>query len=459
MISQNKNCNSCEHDKIKEKFFVGFRWSVIGGITYETIKTVHNFFLLQFLTVMTYGLMGSTLALVYFSTKLADIGTTHSLPPFFHLFSKSKQNFKRLFFRSFLFPQIIFLIVVSIAITFFYQKQFGYTFYVFILPTLIILETIRSFFRYFLHFSFKSKTIVLIELSVFLVYVSSIWLSFFVLGYPFSLNLIFIPHVFDSGITVIIFGYLISKIYKQLPEKTETKIPSRVSKRLLRLRFFNYILRLSKDLFTKNFLTPFFALKFGLYHAGVFHFAGVIATSIQAIIKAAIGQSGTAFLANLKEHPESVKKNAFNLLSQKLMTVLTPIVIFLGLNYKSIIKLGQTHNNVNITISFLLLLLIIVFTEFFFFLYEQFYIIEEASQKLCLFKLIEFVLLYVLVIANGGGTPLLTLRNLIIVRLVSFTLITINAYYVWKIRPNLKTSWLYLTLCTLGALFFSFIFG
>jgi len=198
-------------EALEKKFHKGFRWNLVGSIIYEILKTLHYFLLLRFLQTPVYGLIGSMFSIIYFTTKLADVGTTYSLPPFFHLFFKSKNNFKRLFFKYFLLPQAPIILLSSFIATFFYYQKFLTTQtppYLFILPTLIILETLRSFLRYFLHFAFQSKTIIFIELTSFIGYLASIWVLFFGGAFSLSLNLIFLPHIIDSTIVVTIFSYV-----------------------------------------------------------------------------------------------------------------------------------------------------------------------------------------------------------------------------------------------------------
>src|SRR5690554_5576891 len=97
----NKHNASIEHS-----FRRTFYWNLSGSIIYEIVKTAHNFFLIQFLPTQEYALIGSILSIIYLSVKFSDIGTTHSLPPFFYLIQKNKFFFTRIFFTYFLAPQL-----------------------------------------------------------------------------------------------------------------------------------------------------------------------------------------------------------------------------------------------------------------------------------------------------------------------------------------------------------------
>jgi hypothetical protein len=200
-------------------------------------------------------------------------------------------------------------------------------------------------------------------------------------------------------------------------------------------------------MFTSNFLTPLFAIKFGLASAGIFYFASTLANAIQAMVKSVIGYSGNALLASIKESGQAAKKEAFNILCQKLIKLTAPFIIFLAINHKAITTLSSAHTVTSHTISLCLLFLIISFSEFFFILYEQFYIIEEAANKLFFFKLLELSIFYGLITSEVISSPVTTLIGLICIRFVSFTIIAINAYYYWHIRPNLKSNLSYLAGC------------
>ncbi|MFH1831616.1 MAG: hypothetical protein ABH827_02320 [bacterium] len=445
------------YDTIKSKFKNGLRWNFSGSMIYETIKTFHQLFLIKFLSVSLYGLIGSTLSLIYLATKIADVGTTYSLPPFFHLFTKNKFNFKKLFFKYFLLPQLPIIIITAIATTYIYRQNFvPHAQLLLIVPIIIILETFRSFLRYFLNFSFKTKTVVILEVSTFLTYVSFIWFCVLYKHSPVTLKLILLTHVTESAIVVSVFSGLVYSMYKKLPD-TENVLDSTIWRRLLNMRLFNYLIRLSKDLFTSNFLTPFFAFRFGFEQAGFFFFATNIASSIQSIFKQSVGFSGHALFANLKESSQAEKKEAFDLLCQKLVHFVAPPIIFLLINYKFIIKLGNTQDPTLLTGALVLMFLTIILTEFFLLLYEQFYIIEEATQKLFFFKIFELALLYLVVMSKASSSPLIMLINITFIRLISFVIIAINAYYLWKIKPRLKPEAKFLTLCVIISILFSLL--
>ena len=317
--------------------------------------------------------------------------------------------------------------------------------FIIIIPLIIVLETIRSFLRMFLHTIFYAKHAVIAELIIFFTYTAVIWLPHLVLNQPITLNSIFIPHLLDSVITVVLFLGFAYRYYQTLPTTPQTEpLSPTLTKRIIVTRLFNYLLRVTRNMFTSNFLTPMFAIKFGLKSAGFFYFASVLANATQAIVKSAIGYSGNALMANLKDSPQQVKKEAFALLSQRLVAILAPIIILIACNYRGIIRLSATDSTTQYTLALSLLFLLISFTEFFFILYEQFYVIEEAANKLFFFKILELAAFYSVISSDAITNPVNTLLSIITIRLISLTCIAINAWILWKISLNISTNKKYL---------------
>src|SRR4029077_16630047 len=126
---------------------------------------------------------------------------------------------------------------------------------------------------------------------------------------------------------------------------------------------------------------------------------------------------------------------------------IVPVVLIIGLNYKTLVQLSQTHNPNQYIIALSALFLVITFTEFFFMLYEQFYIIEEAANKLFFFKILELSILYGLLTSPLLTSPFSTLSWILVIRCISFTIIAINGWFTWKIFPRLKTGVWYILIC------------
>lgn len=425
------------------KFLINFHWALAGSITYELLKTAHNLMLLNILDKSTYGKFGSITAIIFMLYRFTEFGLTTTLAPFFSNFLESKQNFKNLLFKYYLLPHLPLQIIVILLLPMFCSRFLSCNpslKVLMVIGILILLETVRSFFRILLHISFHSKEAMMAELSGMLIYLGGIWGPIILFKYRPTLINLFIPFAIDSIFSLSLLIWLTKKyIYSNLPEN-DAQINSSLKKRIIKTRIVNHFLKVSREIFASNFLTPFFALKFGFSQAGIFYIASSISYSLNAIFRGTLTYPGAALLAATKTRTQAEKKSAFALLSQKLTMFVAPPIIFLLINAPHIIKISKNLNLTASIISIATIFFVITFSEFFFMLYEQFYIIEEESKRFLLFKLIEFSLFYFLILKTPQTSILYTLINIIFIKIISFTIIASDAYFRWKINLHLKTS-------------------
>ncbi len=407
-----------------------------------------------------YGLIASTLSFIYLVTKFADFGASTSILPFFHLFIKSKQNFKRLLFRFYLLPHIPLLLLTAVTASIFlvfYRAPSIDTLTLIAILSTIVLESIRSFLRLFLYTSLECKKTVFIDVASFLFYLTLIWIPYILFNLPITLKSILVFHIVDSLMVTIIFSSLFYKIYKNLPS-AEVSLPVKIKNRIINAKVFNYLLRLSREVFTSNFLTPFFALKFGFEYAGLFYLAAVIAHFIQSMFKISVGYLGNAILANLKNSSPHEKQHAFELITRKLSTLLGPLIIILFINHSKILRYANCSNLSTATIGLALLFLTIQIIDFVTSLYEQFYVMEEKSFRLFCYKALEFTIFYIFISYSKHCQTLSTiLLGIISIKMLSFAMVSINAYSIWKIKPKFHANPRYLVLSIAIALLAFFI--
>ena len=447
-------------NNLTKKFSSSFRWNIAGSISYESIKILHQVFLLKTMESSSYGLMGSIFSIIYLTVYLSEFGFGATLPPFLNTFTQSKNNFKNIFIKYYFLPQFLLIFTGASIATLLYSKSFlcnRFSPFSFLIPLIIIFESIRIFFRRFLHTVFISKPTVIIETVLVLIYIFVVWIPYLFFNFRMTQNLVFVPYLLDSVLGVSTFTFLVFRFYKTLPEKP-LSAPKNLWKRVIKTRFFNYSIQVGKNLFTGNFLTPFFATSFGLKEAGVFNLANHIAESIKAMMKVTIIFSGNALLAKLKSTSITIKRQAFKLLGEKLNKVIYPLIIFLIINYRTLLNLRGISDIKSSTLTLALTFLLITFMEYFFLVYEQFYIVEERANKLFIFKFLEFTLFYSLIISKIFSSPIITLLGIVVIRFLSFAIIATNAYSLWKVKPNFRINYRYLFGCVTFSLLFYFLF-
>lgn len=429
-------------NKIKSQFKQSFKWNIFGSIFYESTKVLNHIFLIKSMPSDKYGLMAAIFSGIYFVIHLGELGITQSLPAFLSIFIKNQTNFKKLFIKLYLLPQIVIYAIASAIAIFFYTRSFLLSPdspFLFIIPLTIIFEGIRIFLRRFLHNIFITKKTIILETLLMILYLGAVWIPYIFFNKPITLNSIFLPYLISSIVAVTFFIFFIINFYKKMP-KQETSNPKNLLSRIIKTRWLSYSTNVSKTFFTGNFLTPFFAANFGLAEAGIFNLANHIAESIKAIAKSTVIFSGGGLFAKLKSAPIKIKKQAFKLLSKNLNKIIYPVLIFIIINNKFVFRLKEVTVTSSTT-AMALLFFIITAMEFFFMAYEQFYTVEEKVGKLFIFKLIEITMFYTVISAKMFSDPVYILVGLLIVKLISFTMLAINAYANWKLKPCLKINW------------------
>jgi hypothetical protein len=351
-------------------------------------------------------------------------------------------------------PQIVVFIIASaiastLYVSIFHHEQQDLPFIFF--GILILLEGIRIFFRRFLHNVFFNKSTVLIEHAFSVIYYLAVWLPF-AFGSILTAKLVFTPYLITSLCVVSIFIYMIFTFYKMLPDidlssqdNTDFYGYKNLWWRIIKNRYYNSMINIEKFVISGNFLVPFFAITFGLHHAGLFRIASTVARSIRALVKSVVHFPGGAFLSSLKTKSDELKKEAFYILAIKINSIIvfTTTLLIISYNLFYSIPLGLHKTSFLSTSAKEIWLYLFIFAGItilhqFFVAYEQFYIIEECANRLFLIKSIEFILFYFLIWKNSYITPVIILANIVLIQLFCFSLIAIHAYSKWKIKPCFK---------------------
>jgi hypothetical protein len=428
-------------NRIKNKFKKSFRWNIFGSLFYESTKVLNQILLLKVMSPNSYGLMAATFSFIYFVMYLSELGGTQALPAFLKIFTKNKQNLKKYFIKFYLLPQIAIYSISMIIAFYYYKNSFLNTqnkFLLLIIPVTILFEGTRSLLRRFLHNVFETKRTVTLETITMSLFLILIWLPYIITKQEISLLYIFSVFLATS-ITGVIFFILITIDYcKKIPEKTDNP-PQKIISRIIRARFFSYTTNVGKNFFSGNFLTPFFAATFGLQEAGLFNIANHLAESVKAITKSIIMFSGGGVFAQLKTSTIKVKKLAFKLISTNLNNIIFPVLIFITINNKFLFRINDNSAPISTT-SMTLLFFIITSMELFFMAYEQFYVVEEKVEKLFLFKLFEMLMFYIVISSKILTNPILVLLSLLIIKILSFIILAVNAYTNWKLKPIFKVN-------------------
>jgi len=382
-----------------------------------------------------YGRMGTTFSIIFLAVNFANAGAASTIPTFLNNFISNRKNFRVLFINYLLIQVFILLIAAIFTYKILFFGATGQS----VLLSIIVIEGIRIILRTFLHTIFYNKSTILIDSLTFILYLFLIWIPYFIFNTPLTFNLIFTQYLITSFLGLTLFLISLGLFYKTLPENDFYK-PENLLLRILKARFYNYAIRFTRYIYTGNFLVPLFAYHFGLEQAGILKFASSLSESIKSILNIAIGLPSGAVLALLKNKSLDDKKNIFNILSKKLNNILYFIAIFLIINLKPLLNLNNNIYNPQSLLFFALFFLILTLLENLLIIYEQFYIIEEYSDKLLIFKILELILFAMVVFLNQITPPLFIFINIALVQLVNFAIIATSSYHLWKITQKIKIS-------------------
>ena len=443
---------------IHTHFSQSFNWSFAGSLVYELAKTVHQAALFLFLSTNSYGVIGTTLSLIYCASRFADAGATNSLAPLYTALTANKKLFKRIVVRHFLLPLLPACGgVLCLALLASYKldliHHFGYSAWFFI-PSLIILETLRGIMRAFLHCAMQSRRVVLLELASYGCYLTYIWVA--LLYFTPTPAMFLTIHLLDSSFIVAVFLLLSFRVYQNLPHRECPKEVLELSRRRINtIKSTTYLLRLTKDIFSHNFLTTILSFWIGAEYLGPFYFASSAFYSVQSIIKSCITYPGSAFLAHLKQSSLGIKREAFSHMAYKLLLVLIPGLTLCMTHYQFFFSHYQTTQHKEYTLLLFALSLVLLMTDLLFLLYEQFYLVEESALRLSMLKCSEFAVLFFIIASSNTPSLGILIMYIFIAKASTTALIIFDAYAKWKISIPLKNMTLYAAAWLLVAIIIS----
>lgn len=427
------NLNTNKKDIID--FNTKARWNLFGSAAFEALRIAHNTILAILFSPQIFGLVGSLFASTFFVVRLSDAGATNSLLPFFRYIERSQHTYKSFFVRHFLLPIFITApIGAGFASVFLHTaKHKMLSSCAVILPMLIFSETVRAFLRQFLHLAGQSKQAVLTDHITFCAYVGISWpVLFFVpdMRTPFFIFALFLM---DSLVGLVVFLILTHRFAKTLPTHSSTDEPSPQIQSFYLARLYAWLMRICKELFSSNALTPLFAATVGLKQAGLFYFGATLAMAMHAIMRSVIGYAGASFFISARK-ASMPASHAFTLVSQKLSRILLGLIAFFTFSYHDIIKLTHVSAAPSQLTIFFVLYFAIVIIEFTLLLYEQQYLFEQAGAKALQWRALELLLVYITTQGFVSFQPVQALICILLAKTGTLLALGLSGYHRWGVH-------------------------
>lgn len=387
-----------------------------------------------------YGKIGFVLSTIYLAARIADFGNAYSTVPLLEDMRQSQETYRLILKKFFIYPQLPILIITGYILSWYIpQIDWG------IVIAIFICETYRLFLRYLLHTQFQTPAVVIVELTTFSIFLTSIWLPYIVYG-SITPHSVLIAHCIDSVLATISLGTLSIFHYKALPKNLDTvKIPS--TKSIISNKMFPYFNRLNREITSNNVLTPMYALMFGYERVSIFYFLGIATTAYQMIIKNTITYSGNALMAQLRYASDEEKASAFSMLCEKLCLMLViplgTIIIFYS-NAAAIVD----YQFINLVFCFLILMGIDLVMH----IYEQYYLIQNAGKNFFTLKLIESLACLSIFYFGTTWSIMQAFSSFIIIKLSALLFVALQAFTTWDLYLKWQATTLWVGITVVASL-------
>ena len=426
---------------IREKLSYSLKWISLESFIYHFVFMVHQFLLLEICGYKKYGAIGVIFSMIYLIVTITNLGLESSLSPFFKEISQAKKQFA-LFFLKQLAPTIIlsvltfplFLILQNIGKNFFCQTLNSS--FMFIISCIILSESIKKTLRAILYLTFNAKINMYTETISILSYIITIWIIYAYTN-VISIYTIFIPMLIMSIISSLVLFSYVYRFYKSITSNENSSRNYIPFLRIFKCRLINFLNQFSHNMFSSNFLVPFFAIQFGFAQAGVFKILSHICYSITMLMRKVFGWTSDALLSQTKNLSIDTRKHIFSDINQKINHVLLGIIIFLIININKILYFSGSSCSV-LNWPLIGFFIMITLIENMFISYEKFYIAEEKSIVTLVSNISSMLLLTVVIKCFPNISQLLLLFSIMVIRALSFLLLAFISLYKWNLKPNIR---------------------
>ncbi|MBI2352776.1 hypothetical protein HYV11_00855 [Candidatus Dependentiae bacterium] len=423
-----------------KKFITAIKWNFINTFFYKIILLIHQIILFYFISKELYGEVGTMFALLYLLINGTGYGFEYILFVRYSNYVKSKQAFLKIIFQFFLKLLSIFITIAIFMIMIHFYRQndmIPIPFLNYQLPTstipffllLFFIENSKKYLENIAQLAFLNKAITFIQIGSLLLYISTVWSSFFILK-KITLSTFFIPLIISGILELFYIIVIIYRFYLTLPNnQNELKLSQ---KSIFKEQLSNYINQLSKNIFSPNFLLILIASYISMQQVGIIRFYTNIITLFYLFLNKSIAIPSSAFFANINEQAFEKTKKLF----LKITNNYVQLLYFIAIIIMSTVLYHMLQKQCSIELILITIFFIFAtFIEYVTIMYEKLFILRQMAYSLMIINTISAIL-FIITLVQLHPQPFILLAPVCVIRISAAYCIGLIAYRKWNIKPQ-----------------------
>ncbi len=418
----------------QERFFLAVKWNTFESLGYQFVFVAHQIGLFWYCDKILYGKVGALFSACYVAVTLLVSGFDGGLLPFFKKFISDKRSFKT-FVIEYVFPQFLGMIIFAYSMWFlviqvrpFFELSSAT---IFLLTTFIVVEGIKKILKHLLYLAFYNRQTALYEVVQIIFYVLTVW-GFRWLGFPFSVELFFVPFICYSTIFSFLCARKLLHYYRTLPfPDIFIVLPS--VKAFFIIRMSVLVNQVSRAFFSSNFLIPLFALQGGFQEAGVLTFANYLTHACTSFFQKIALSPAEALFSRVKRLSLGLHYRALALVFYLFCTLAIILGLFVFLKGHACAESLGCGSLDRLTWTVIIFFFLIHLLESMFILYEKFFLMQERVRLLALGNALTCFMCYLLFL---NGLPFFVLISTSI--FIRFTFFIFLSFLIYSLNDAPK---------------------
>ncbi len=418
----------------------------VNVVAYKSILQVHQLFLFYVINKELFGIAGILFSIIYFLINVTNFGFDYSIFAFYKFFTQSKKHFIKLVHQvliRFITLLIVAIILISYCISSKSISSVSLITNSLPIPILIVLfsifisESMKKTLELFALLAFLNRAITIIDITMLLCYVSSMWIYFFIYQ-TLNLYIIFIPMAVTSWIEIAMIIKRLFVFYKTLPEHSSIHLPEPKAVIFYKNQMINYVNQLTKAFFSPNFMIIFISYFIGIIQTG---YIKVIIDSIivlYMLLNKAVGIPSAALMSHASSMQKSLSTE-FKIIFLKICNTYIQFLYGLATIASIVIThcLVRFHYTQETLPSIIIFFTFISFLEYLVLLYEKLFLTHHKEYVLALINSLSLTTLLITLLSITSNTHSFILLPFAIIRFASVAGIITVSQQIWHLKPIL----------------------